>query len=231
MDLHNSPAELEVRRIARLANLEPGDLTGLESIGVQDLRTLRDQIAAKLFDEHTESWQRAVAVSAVVPAALSAKLSEAALGPVLCARVTPLTPPAKAVDIGSRMSPEFMAEVAINLDPRKVSDLVVAMPPATIAAISRVLADRSEWLVMADFVATVHPEALRATIQALDEESILRIAVLLEDRQRIIAVAKMMGQDRLAGMRQAAADNDLQAHLDFVRDSLDSQQRARLAGD
>lgn len=228
--LSNSPAELEVRRVARMVNVDPADLHGLEEAGEAALRVLRGQIAAKLFDEHTESWERAVAVANVVPTGLAAKLSEKALGPVLSARVTALTPPAKAVDIGAKLSPAFMADIAVNVDPRKIVDLVVAMPAQTIAAVALELADREEWLVMADFVAAVSESALRTTVDALDDHAVLQIAPLLAEPDRVALVVDLLGEARLAELRATARQHGLQAHVDHVAGVLDGAHRDRWTG-
>lgn len=228
--LHNSPSELEVRRIARMINVDPAQLEGLEAAEDTALQQLRGQIAAKLFDEHTESWERAVAVANVVPTGLAAKLSEKALGPVLSARVTALTPPAKAVEIGAKLSPRFMADIAVNVDPRKIVDLVVAMPAQTIAAVALELADRGEWLVMADFVAAVSEPALRTTVDALDDHAVLQIAPLLEQPDRLALVVDLLGEERLAELRETARRDGLQAHVDHVARVLDGDHRVRWTG-
>jgi hypothetical protein len=189
-----APEELEVRRIARLVRLDPAELDGLADVPLEDLRALREQLLAALFDANADAWQRAVAVAGVVPAGMAAKLSQAALGPVLSARVTALTPTRKAVEIAAKLDPAYMADVAVEVDPRRITDIVVALPPATIAAVGRVLADRGEWLVMADFVAALTPEALRTTIAALDDEAVRQIEPLLEDEDRIAEVRALLDE-------------------------------------
>ncbi|WP_370325728.1 hypothetical protein [Euzebya sp.] len=228
MSLGNSPAELEVRRIARLLRIEAHLLADLVAVGVEDLRTLRDQITARLFDAHAESWERAVAVAGVVPTGLAAKLAERALGPVLAARVTGATPPQRAVDIGRRLSPEFLADIAVNLDPRKVTETISAMPPDTIAAVSRVLEQRGEWLVMADFVAAVSPESLAETVDVLTERAILQVTVLLEDPVRIAQVVELLDEGRIEAVRRTAAAEGLEAHLAHLADAVEEPHRARL---
>lgn len=228
MNLGNSPAELEVRRIARLLRTEAHHLADLVGVGVEDLRELRDQITRTLFDAHVESWERAVAVSGIVPTGIAARLAERALGPVLTARVTRVTPPARAVDIARKLAPEFLADVAMNLDPRTASDTVAAMPPTSIAAVSEVLAHREEWLVMADFVAVLPPDALATTVEALDERAILEMAVLIERPERTGEIIALLDDDRVAALRAAAATHGLAAHLEHIRGAVAEPQRARL---
>ncbi len=228
MSLDNAPLDLEMRRLAKVLHVEVSTLAGLEAIGVVDLRVLREQVTAKLFGEGTESWERAVAVSGVVPAKLAAKLTEGALGPVLAARVTAHTPPAKANDIGSKLSPSFLAEIAVHVDPRHITELVGTFPPDLVAEIGRELAARGEFLVMADFVATIPGPALATTVQALPEDALLQIAVLIEDPERISAVVALLPDDRLARLHMVATEQGLDEHLAHIVDSVDSVQRGRL---
>lgn len=229
MTLHNAPEDLEVRRIARLLAVDPAALEGLQAAPLVDLRTLRDQIAAKLFDEGADSWHKAAAVSGVVPPGLAAKLAQGALGPVLAARVTASVDPRRAADIAARMPAQFMADVAENIDPRQVTDLVVHLPPRTIAEVGAVLAHREEWLVMADFVAAISPSALVPTVASLQERSILLVAVLLEDPDRISEVIGLLDDPRLQALRRVAEADGLDEHLAVIVDAIDDEQRARLA--
>lgn len=228
MNLDNSPTDLEVRRIARLVGVEPAELVGLEAAPLTDLRTLREQIASRLFDEGADSWERAAAVAGVVPSGLAAKLAQGALGPVLAARVTSAVDVKRAVDISTRLPPSFMADTAVNIDPRQVTELVVHLPPRTIAEVGEELAARGEWLVMADFVAAITLTALQTTVEGLDEAAILRIAVLLEQHDRIDAVCGMLDDARLLRLCDVTAAEGLAAHLAFVLDAVGEDQRARL---
>lgn len=228
MTLHNGPEDLEVQRIARLLAVDPADLEGLQAAALEDLRALRDQIAGKLFDEGTESWHKAAAVSGVVPPGLAAKLAQGALGPVLAARVTAQIDPRRAADIAAKMPAEFMADVAQSIDPRQVTDLVVHLPPRTIAEVGAVLATRGEWLVMADFLAAMTPAALAPTVASLEARSILRVAVLLGDPDRISQVVALLDDARLGALRQVAEEEGLDEHLVFIEDTIDEGQRVRL---
>lgn len=226
--MDTSPTALEMRRLARMVGVTVEALPDLSAVPVEDLRTLRAQIASALFDQGADSWDRVVAVSRVLPSGLSAKLAQGALGPVLAARVTSLVDVDRAADIATKLPATFMADTATNIDPRQVTDLIVHLPPDTIAEVGAVLAEREEWLVMADFVAAVSLPALRTTIAALDEESILQIAVLLEDPDRTSAAISMLGDDRIARLRTVADARGLGDHLAHLIDHVDDIQRGRL---
>ncbi len=228
MSLDNSPVQLELRRLAHVLHIGVEEVEGLAPMGATDLRVLREQVMAKLFDEGADSWERAVAVSGVVPTGLAAKLTERALGPVLAARVTAHAPPEKANDIGGKLSPSFMADIAVHVDPRHIGDLAATMPGDRVAAIGRELAAREEYLVMADFVTALPEQTLRATVEALPDHALVLILVLVEDPERITQVVALLDDRRVMALRALADHDGLEAHLSHITDVVDDTQRARL---
>ena len=222
------PAHLELLRLARLLKVDPDRLDPLSGLPVEDLRTLRDRIAERLFEEGRDAFQRAANVANFVPAPLAAKLAEHALGPVLAARTTAVTPPQKAVELSGRFSAGFLADVAEEIDPRVVDDLVESLPPKVVAAVGRELAAREEWLVMADFVGGISSAALVATVEALSTESILRISVYLEDPDRLDEVVALLDDERLADAVTVARAEGLDEELAWITESVGDEQRARI---
>lgn len=222
--------ELERLRLARLLKTDPERLEPLAAVPTEDLKVLRDQVSSRLFDEGVESFQRAATVGNLVPTALGAKLAQHALGPVLSARTTAVTPPEKAVEMAGRFPPAFLADVAVEMDPRVADDLVKALPPKVIATVGDELADREEWLVMADFVEVISHGALATTLDALSTESILRVSRYLEDESRLDEIVGLLDDDRLAELIEVAAELGLGDNLERITNALGEDQRARIPG-
>lgn len=220
--------DLELMRLARLLKVEPEQLDGLRPLPIADLKVLRDQVAARLFDEGKDSFHRAATVANVVPAGLAAKLAEHALGPVLAARTTAVTEPKKSVELAAKFHTAFLADVSQEIDPRAVTDLVEAMPPKIIAEIGNELASRGEWLVMADFVGAISHDAMRTTINALSAASVLHVAELLEDRSRLDEIVAMLPDQRLDEIVAVAEAEGLHDQLGSLVDGLSDEQRARI---
>ena len=218
-----------LRIVPRLLHVEPERLAPLAEVPLEDLHLLRDQVTSRLFDEGRESWARVAAVSRRVPAGLAATLAERALGPVLAARATTSVDIDKAVELSSRFSATFLADVATHLDPRAVDDLTARLPAQVIADTSTELARREEWLVMADFVGTISSAALTATMSVMSEAQILRVALLLEDPSRLQEIVSLLDDDRLDAGVVAAEAHRLGDALDLVAANVTGEQAERIA--
>lgn len=224
-----TPTELELLRLARLLDVDTARLAPLADLPLEDLKALREQTAGRLFDEGEDAFRRAAHVANLVPAALAAKLAEHALGPVLSARTTEVIAVDKAADLSSRLSPGFLAEVAMQIDPSVVDELVTTMPPDVIAAVGEELATRQEWLVMADFLGVISTPALEATLHAVSAEAVLHVAQLLEDDDRLDEVVSLLDDDRLAGLVATAERTGQQDLLAELAGAVSADQQARLA--
>lgn len=223
-----TPAELELLRLARLLSVDPADVDGLLPIGAADLRSLRDQVAARLHRSGREAFERAATVAGMVPAGLAATLAQKGLGPVLSARTTAVTPPDKAADLAARMPPEFLADVAVAMDPQVADELLRRLPPDVIAGVGDVLAARGEWLAMADFVGSITDEALAATVRTLSDEAVLHVGRLLQDPARVDEVVGLLDDERLASLVATARARGLEEALEDLVGRLGEDQRARV---
>ncbi len=224
-----TPAHLEVLRLARLLGVDPDRLTPLADLPLEDLQALREQAAGRLFDEGEDAFRRAATVAGLVPTGLAAKLAEHALGPLLSARTTAVIEVDKAADLSSKLSSSYLADVAVQIDPRVVDELVTRMPPDVIAAVGDELAAREEWLVMADFLGVISTEALDATLHAVSAEAILHVAELLGDDTRLDEVVSLLSDDRLAELHRTAEAIEEQALLAELAEAVSPEQQARLA--
>jgi hypothetical protein len=93
---------------------------------------------------------------------------------------------------------------------------------------------------MGRFVGHLGDEALRASIATLDDATLVRTAFVLEERERLDALADLVGEDRIAGLAEVAERDglwpealDLLTHLDRDRvaeglASMDPEERALL---
>lgn len=173
--------EAEILKLARLLSLAPGELSYLERVPPEDLRILREQITETLFSAHEAVLRRLAVASRLLPVGLVASLGQGTFGPMLSARIAGLLEPERAVEIAQQMSAEFLAEVAIELDPRRASAVIAGISPGRILEITRELARREEYVTMGRFVSHLSDDALAAALTALDDESLAQTAFVLED--------------------------------------------------
>jgi hypothetical protein len=58
----------------------------------------------------------------------------------------------KAVEVAAKLPPPFLADVAVELDPRRASDLIAKIAPALIGQVTGELVARREYVTMGRFV-------------------------------------------------------------------------------
>jgi len=116
-------ARAEILKLARMLEREPSSLSYLEDLPVADLRILRDQITELLWSADGAAMGRLAVAAKLLPAGLSATMSERA-GPVLSAQLAGRLEPSRAIDVAAKLPIDFLADVAIELDPRRTSEVI-----------------------------------------------------------------------------------------------------------
>lgn len=219
----------EILRIARLLRKDPKELGFLQAVDDRDLLLFREQATEALFDAHTGMLKRMAAGAKLLPAAALAKIAEAVFGPLLCARIAGLIEPSKAVETAKRLSPDFLADVAAELDPRRSERIISSIPVDTVCTVAVELADREDWLTLGRFVGHLSDEPLRAALDALDDSSVLRAAFAVEDRSAIASVIDLISSERRGALLRTATESDLWPMLLGIGGELRDDQRTELA--
>jgi muconolactone delta-isomerase len=199
----------EVMKLARLLDREPEQLEYLEAVPPEDLRVFREEVTDMLFTAHDGTFERLAAASKLLPAGLVAMLAQHAFGPMLSARITGLLDPGRAVDVAAKLPPEFLADIAVDLDPRRASDVIARMPAEQTQRVTRELVRRGEYVTMGRFVGHLSNDSLQAAIGEIDDATLLRTAFVLEERDRLDALAELVGEDRVAALAEAAERDGL----------------------
>lgn len=215
-------------KLARLLRCEPERFSYLEQVPAPEVRQLREQVTEMLFGDHDRTLSKLGAAAKVLPVALAAAITERAFGPILTARMAGYVEPKRAVDIAARLPTPFLADVACEIDPRRTSEVISGIPPARIAALTRVLADRREFVTMGRGVSQLSEEALRAAVGVLDDEEILRSAFVMEDKQRLPELAELLDHDRTIRMIDVAQESGLEEEALDLLDHLDDGRRTEV---
>ena len=221
-------SEVEALKLARLVRAEPDELTYLQDIAPEDLRDLREQVTMTMFDADRQLLQRVAAATKLIPGKLAAVIGERAFGPLLCARVTGLLEPGRAVDIAARLPTEFFADLAAELDPRRASRVIAEIPPQQIAQVTKELAAHGEFIVMGAFVGQLSEAALRAATEAVDDEALLRTAYVVEAKGNLDALVGLLPSERLESIIRTAHDGDLWCEALDVLGHVSERQRGLL---
>jgi hypothetical protein len=221
-------AQVEVIKLARLLGVDPERLDYLGVVDPDDLRRFRDQVADVLFDGDKARLGGFAAGSKVTPAPIAATVAERALGPVLCARLTALVDPRKAVEIAKRLPAPFLAEVAVEMDPRRATDVLAHVPDDLIGAVARELGARGEAVTMGRFVAYLSDHALRAAIDGMGDVELIETAFVMEGKQRLDHILGLLPESRLRSIIVAANENEMWPETLDLLTSVNSRRRAAL---
>jgi hypothetical protein len=220
--------QAELRKLAHTLDVDTAALTMLKTVPVEDLRVLRAQIGEAMFQAGRPAFTRVAALSKAVPGAVAAKLTEAALPPLLAARTAELLDPARAVDMVGRLSDRYLADVSAALDPTRAPEVVAAIPLDRVATISAELARREEWVVIGGFVSHVPGDALRASVAVYTGEQLLRIGFVLDDPSKLDTIGEMLTESQVDGMLAAAPAAGLWAELGDLLEHLSARRVTRM---
>jgi hypothetical protein len=201
--MNDLEARAEILKLARLLERDAESLSYLAEVPAADLRALRERVTEVLFTAHEPALRKLAAASRLLPVGLVASLGQHTFGPMLSARITGLLEPTRAVDVASRLPIDFLADAAVELDPRRASAVVGGIPPQRIAEITGELARRREYVTMGRFVGHLDDAALGAALDALDDEDLLHTLLVMEDRpdvDRLLRVTDRGRVERLAAL-------------------------------
>jgi hypothetical protein len=197
-------ARAEVLKLARILGRNPVTVAYLERVPLEDLRLLREQVTDVLWSADGHALSRLAAASRLLPAGVSANISQRAFGPLLTARLAGLLDPGRAVDVATRLPASFLADVAIELDPRRASRVIAQIPPEHIAGVTRELIAREEFVTMGRFVGHLSDEALAAALATMDTGELLQVMFVLEEPERIDFIVGMLSPERRRDLAQRA---------------------------
>ncbi len=205
-----SESRAETAKLARLLRVEdPQALTFLLPVPAPELRAYREAVTELLYDDDQEMLQRTAEAARLLPARTLAKIGERALGPLICARLTGLLDPRRAVEISAHFTIDFLAQLAGELDPRRAAEVVSAIAADTVVAVSAAMAANGEHVAMGRFVAYLDETALSRCVQTLGDEDLLRVTFVMEGDERLSSVFEMIGAERAERMLAAAPASGL----------------------
>lgn len=211
----SNPGQLESRRLAALLAVPEAELGFLESRSLSALARLRRALASSGMQRHRRRFERLASASALLPAALAARLAQERLGAELIAALAPFLPAARAAAMATRLSPAFLAEVAIHLVPETASELLATLPAPLLSATLRELLTREEYAVMGNVVDYLPLEALGTLAAEIeDPRALLAVTAYVGDKSRLGGVIAGFSDQRLIDLARHA---DQDARMDSLR--------------
>ncbi len=222
-----SESRAETVKLGRLLGVEdPEGLAFLLSVPARELRAYREAVTDLLYDDDLELLQRTADAARLLPARTLAAIGERALGPLVCARLTGLLDPRRAMEISDHFTVDFLALLAAELDPRHAVELVTAIATDTVVAVSVAMAANGEHIAMGRFVAYLDEQALSLCVEALSDDDLMRVAFVMEGEERLPSVFEMIGAERTERMLAAAHRSGLAEEAKHVAGRLNSLRRS-----
>lgn len=202
--------QAESAKLARLLHTTAEDLDFLAALDASELHVLRLLSTRYLLNEHQTLFRRIATASKLLPSALNAFISERALGALLCARIANEMSTRRAIEIARHLPVEFMAATALYLDTERATALTAALPMPRILAVAQLLIAQREFITLGALAdALPFPVIERIIREIRDGEALLRIAFFIEDPERLNRLLDVLPTDRLQGVLQAAADENM----------------------
>jgi hypothetical protein len=199
----------EIIKLARLLKLEETQLQFLERYEITQIRALRERMSGTLFDGSKATLVRVAAASKLIPVGLVAVIGQKIYGPLLCARVTGLLPPPRAVEIAMKLSSHFLADLSMELDPRSAREVLALLPAERVIAVAQELIQRREYITMARFADFLSDLTIRQVMDTIkDDRALLEIAFFIESRARLETIIGMMPPQRLRSLVVTAATDE-----------------------
>lgn len=198
----------EREKLARVLRCAPEAVDFGDTLDVAAMRRLRNTISAALFDEHRPLFQKLADASKLLPASISAKLSEKVFGPLFSSRISGLLAVDKAISIAEKLHTDFLTDVTVEMDPRSATELLQRMPQAITLAVATELERREEFVTMARFVDALTLDDLLAVADQLDDVSLLRIGFFVEDPARLSEIIGHLPEQRVKRTVELTAGRD-----------------------
>jgi hypothetical protein len=219
----------ELRKLAHALDVDESQVQMLADVPAEDLRTLRAQVGEAMFQNDRHYFARMAALTKTVPGAVSAKLTEAVVPPLIAARTAELLEPKRAAELVGRISESYLADVSSFMDASRAPEVIAAIPAARVAAVAAELARREEWVVIGGFVTQVTEDGLAASVAEFDGEQLLRIGFVLDDVTRLDDIGALLTDEQLDRLLTAAAEFGLWTELAELVDNLGPERIARMA--
>ena len=218
---------LEITKLAHEMHVDEAELAFLATTSPDDLRDLRGIVSHAMFSRHESRVKGLAAVSKKLPAAVTAKITEIAMGPMLSARVAAVMDPADAAKLAGHLKPQFLAELSVHLDPSRVEGIIAKLDSALVVEVGRRLLAEGHLLTLARFTGVVRPETSLEVVDGASGAEILQLALFIDEPSVVDPILAGLSDETVAEIAAATAEHGEAA--DALLAALHEDSRARIA--
>jgi len=188
----------ELVKLSQLLGVPSAELNYLENLPLPTLIKVRALTTDKLFNDGRKLFQKLASASKLLPAGVTATIGEKIFGAMLCARIASEMPYQRAVELADKMTIPFLAKVTLELDPRRVKDIIQNMPIAKLRAVATELLTQKHYIIMGGFVGYMLPAQLKIVLQDVStEEALLHIGFFIEGKHQLSDIIRLLPTERL----------------------------------
>lgn len=188
----------ELVKLGLLLGVPSAELNFLEDLPLQTLIKVRALTTDRLFGDGRKLFQKLASASKLLPAGITATIGEKAFGAMLCARIASEMPYPRAVELADKMSIPFLAQVTIELDPRRVKDIIQNMPLAKLRAVATELLAQKHYIIMGGFVGHMLPAQLKVILDDVSsDEALLHIGFFIESKHQLSDIIRLLPKERM----------------------------------
>lgn len=220
-------ARAEVGHLARELHVDPSSLAFLEGFDASDIRGFRHAVAESLAARHRRTFVSMAKAATLLPARLLPPIAERAVGPLLCSKIAAELEPAHARKIVGAFSVPFLADLCHTLDTVAAADVLAAIEPSKAVPVGKELYRRGDLETLGRFIDVVDAGAIPPMLDVIDDDSLLRIAVVAESHERLSAIFAELSDDRIRELVESGVRSDLLDEALVVVAELDAEQLAR----
>lgn len=194
---HNLATQAELAKLARVLDTTPDRVAFAESLDHTVIRSLRDRIAAALYDEHRVGFRRIAMVARKLPTPLNIKITTRVFPPRLAARIASEMTPDRAAELANRMPVDYLAEGCLHLEPHRTAPLVSRIHPDHLKAIATELVRRGEYITLAQLLDAAADRTIRLVSRTISDDALLRIGWYTESTARLTQAVAALPPPRL----------------------------------
>lgn len=226
-DLH---VRVELEKLSAELDTEVAEIGYLGSLGVEELRDLRAVISDALFARHEKAFQPLGNMSKMVPTRIAVKVAEVALGPLVSARVAGAVDTKYAASMAQAMKPDFLAQVAVLIDPVRIRELLPMLPSQLVVEVGRLMVSRGKYLALSRFVPVVSTQDALSVIDGASPEATLRTALYVEEPAALADIIETIDRSALTGVIEHAAASGAADDALTLIDGLSGPALSRVLG-
>lgn len=220
-------AMAEVGHLARELHVDDDRLDALADLAAEDLRHLRRLVAESLAARHRSTFAGMAKAAKLLPAKLLPPIAERAIGPLICSKIAAELDPAHARKIVGSFSVPFLADLCRTLDTAAAEDVVRAIPADKAVPVGIELYERGDVETVGRFIDVVHERAIPPMLEVVDDDALLRIAIVAERRERLSTIFADLSDERVLQLVEAGVRGDMLDEALVVVAELDETQLAR----